>query len=315
MSAASLGSRAIIGSFFERLNIANGQGWIGSLSMRIDSNMAIETYKWLGQVPAMREWVGGRNAKAFRDNGFTVANKRFEATTRVTLDEIRRDQTGQVMMRINELADRAAAHPASLISTLILNGATGLCYDGQYFFDTDHTEGDNVTSQSNSITFDLSDAATGGTKDIPTASTMARAILQGVSQILGFRDDQNEPVNENVQNFAVMVPPSLMGPTMAAALNRTLDSGADNVLMASNFKITPLVNARLSSWTDKFGVFCLDGTQKPFINQVEQDVTLSAKAEGSEFEHDEDAHEYGVKRIGNAAYGDWKKACLVTMQA
>lgn len=312
--SADLSLTRLQGAFYERLNIATGQGWLDALAMRIDSSVEIETYRWLGQVPAMREWVGGRNAKAFRTNGFTVANKRFEATTRVTLDEIRRDQTAQVMVRINELADRAAGHPASLISQLILNGATGLCYDGQYFFDTDHTEGDNSTNQSNSVTFDISDAATHGTATVPAADTMARAIMQGVSAILGFKDDQNEPCNENAANFLVMVPPVLMAPTMAAIYNPALDTGATNVLRAAGFNIRPAVNARLT-FTDKFAVFCTDGSQKPFINQVEQDVTLSAKAVGSEFEHDNDAHEYGVKRIGNAAYGDWKKACLVTMQA
>ena len=315
MSATSLGSRAIIGSFFERYQSSVGASWLDALSMRIDSNMAIETYKWLGQVPAMREWVGGRNAKAFRDNGFTVANKRFESTVRVTLDEIRRDQTAQVQARINELADRAASHPASLISTLILNGATGLCYDGQYFFDTDHTEGDNTTNQSNSITFDISDGGAGGTTMNPTNLTMQRAILAGVAAIMGFKDDQNEPVNEMLNDFVVMTPPPLMAQGLAATVGPVSDSGATNLIVAQNeFRVRAVTNARLT-WTDKFAIFATGGTQKPFINQVEQDTTLSAKAEGSDFEHDNDAHEYGVKRIGNAAYGDWKKACLVTLQA
>jgi phage major head subunit gpT-like protein len=234
---------------------------------------------------------------------------------RVTLDEIRRDQTAQVQARINELADRAASHPASLISTLILNGATGLCYDGQYFFDTDHTEGDNTTNQSNSITFDISDGGAGGTTMNPTNLTMQRAILAGVAAIMGFKDDQNEPVNEMLNDFVVMTPPPLMAQGLAATVGPVSDSGATNLIVAQNeFRVRAVTNARLT-WTDKFAIFATGGTQKPFINQVEQDTTLSAKAEGSDFEHDNDAHEYGVKRIGNAAYGDWKKACLVTLQA
>lgn len=315
MSAADLGSRAIIPYFFERLSIATGGSWLDSLSMRIDSVQAIESYKWLGQVPAMREWIGGRNAKAFRTNGFTVENKRFESTQRVTLDEIRRDQTAQVQARIADLADRAAGHPASLISTLILNGATGLCYDGQYFFDTDHTEGDNTTSQANSIVFDISDGGGGGTNTNPTNLTMQRAILAGIAAIMSFKDDQNEPVNENLTEFLVMTPPGLMAQGLAATVSPVSDSGSTNLIVAQkDFKIRAVTNARLT-WTDKFAVFATGGTQKPFINQVEQDVTLSAKAEGSDFEHDNDAHEYGVKRVGNAAYGDWKKACLVDLDA
>ena len=316
MSASSLGSVGVIGAFFERLHASQGASWLNDIAFQLDSNQAIETIKWLGQVPAMRQWVGGRQARAFRDNGFTIENLKFEASIDVTLDEIRRDKTAQVMSRIYDLADRAASHPASLISTLILNGATGLCYDGQYFFDTDHTEGENSTSQSNSITFDISDGAGGGTYLNPTNTSMQRAILAGVAQMLAFKDDQNEPCNEYLTDFLVMVPPSLLAQGMAATVSPVLDSGQTNLIRAqSDFRIRCVGNARLSSWTDKFAVFGLNGTQKPFINQVEVPPTLSAKAEGSDYEHDNDAHQYGVKRVGNAAYGDWKKGCLVTMQA
>lgn len=316
MSATSLGSVGVIGAFFERLHASQGASWLNDIAFQLDSNQAIETIKWLGQVPAMRQWVGGRQARAFRDNGFTIENLKFEASIDVTLDEIRRDKTAQVMARINDLADRAASHPASLISTLILNGATGLCYDGQYFFDTDHTEGENSTNQSNSISFDISDGAGGGTYTNPTNTSMQRAILAGVAQMLGFKDDQNEPCNEYLTDFLVMVPPSLLAQGMAATVSPVLDSGQTNLVLAQrDFRIRCVGNARLSSWTDKFTVFGLNGTQKPFINQVEVPPTLSAKAEGSDYEHDNDAHQYGVKRVGNAAYGDWKKGCLVTLVA
>lgn len=316
MSAHSLGSVGIIGAFFERLNASTGQSWLNDISFRLDSNQEIESIKWLGQVPALKEWVGGRQRRGFRDNGFTITNKKFESSIEVTLDEIRRDKTSQVMARVNDLADRAASHPASLISTLILNGATGLCYDGQYFFDTDHTEGENSTSQSNSITYDISDGAGGGTYLIPTNTSMQRAILAGVAAMMAFKDDQNEPCNEYMTDFLVMVPPSLLSQGLAATVSPVLDSGQTNLITAQKeFRLRCVGNPRLSSWTDKFAVFGLNGTQKPFINQVELDPVLSAKAEGSDYEHDNDAHEYGVKRIGNAAYGDWKKACLVTMQA
>lgn len=316
MSASSLGSVGIIGAFFERLNASTGLTWLSDIAFRLDSNQEIETIKWLGQVPALKQWIGGRQARGFRDNGFTIQNLKFESSIQVSLDEIRRDKTSQVMARVNDLADRAASHPASLISTLILNGASGLCYDGQYFFDTDHTEGENATAQSNSISFDISDGGGGGTASNPTNTTMQRAILAGVAQMMAFKDDQNEPCNEYLTDFLVMVPPSLLPQALAATVSPVLDVGQTNLITAQKeFRLRAVGNPRLTSWTDKFALFGLNGTQKPFINQVELDPQLSAKAEGSDYEHDNDAHEYGVKRIGNAAYGDWKKSCLVTMQA
>jgi hypothetical protein len=227
MSAASLGSAGIIGAFFERLHTSTGLSYLPDIAFRLDSDQEIETIKWLGQVPAMREWVGGREPRAFRDNGFTIRNLKFESSIQVTLDEIRRDKTSQVMMRVNDLADRAASHPASLISTLILNGATGLCYDGQYFFDTDHTEGENSTNQSNSITFDISDGGAGGTTTNPTNLTMQRAILAGVAAMMAFKDDQNEPCNEFLTDFLVMVPPPLLAQGLAATVSPVSDSGSN----------------------------------------------------------------------------------------
>lgn len=141
MSAQGLSSRAIIGEFYARLEAATGMSWISQLSMLFASDQASETYKWLGQAPVMREWIGGRHAKGFRENGLTIANKTFEATLEVSVDDLRRDKTGQVMVRIAELAGRTVSHDAGLLSTLILNGATAVCYDGQYFFDTDHPVG------------------------------------------------------------------------------------------------------------------------------------------------------------------------------
>ncbi|BBK44129.1 hypothetical protein STVA_41490 [Allostella vacuolata] len=315
MSAAGLSSRAIIGEFYARLEAATGMSWITALSMLFQSDQGSEEYKWLGQAPVMREWVGGREAKGFRENGFTVPNKTFEATTVVSVDDLRRDKTGQVMLRIGEMAGRTVSHDAGLISTLIVNGGTGLCYDGQYFFDTDHAEGANG-SQSNIVTWDISDGGGGGTATAPTAKTMADAIVAGIARMLSFKDDVGEPLNEMAKDFVVMVPPSMMGPALAATGSAVIDSNQTNVIVAQKeFRITPVVNPRLAAWTDKFALFRADGDVKPFIRQYEEDVTLQALAEGSEEEVKNNRHLYGVKKIANAAYGYWQHACQVGFQA
>lgn len=316
MSAQGLSSRAIIGRFYERLGAMRSSTWLDKIAMPFDSDQASETYKFLGQTPAMREWIGGRLAKGLRENGLTIANKKFEATLGISVDDIRRDKTGQVQVRIDELAERALTHEMSLVSTLLLNGASGICYDGEYFFDTDHKEGENQTNQSNSITYDISDGGGGGTATFPTVVTMQRAILAGISQILGFKDDQNEPFSELAKNFLVMTGPSLMAPALGATTLGMIDGGAANLITAQNkFSIEAEVNARLSSWTDKIAVFRIDGATKAMINQEEEAISVAAIAEGSEHEFKNDEHLYGVKRIGNAGYGMWQHACLVTLQA
>ena len=58
---------------------------------------------------------------------------------------MRRDKTGQIDIRIREQVQRAQAHWAKLLSDLIIAAESTVCYDGQYFFDTDHSEGDSGT--------------------------------------------------------------------------------------------------------------------------------------------------------------------------
>lgn len=315
MSAQGLGSRAIIGEFYARLEAAAGASWIGATSMLFNSDQASEEYKWLGNAPVMREWIGGRNAKGFRTNGFTIANKTFEATLEVLVDELRRDKTGQVMVRVAELAGRTVSHDAGLISALIVAGTGAVCYDGQYFFDTDHAEGSSGT-QSNIVTYDISDGGGGGTPTAPTARTMQDAIMAGLARMLGFLDDQGEPMNEMAKSFLVMAPPSLMGPVMSATGAAVIDAGQTNVIVAQReFTVTPVINPRLSAWTDKVVLFRADGQVKPFIRQYEEDVTVQALAEGSEQEVLNNRHIYGVKKIANAGYGFWQHACLVDLDA
>jgi phage major head subunit gpT-like protein len=310
MGASSLSSRAIIGAFFARLEQNLGGLWIPKLGMGpFESDQASETYNWIGNAPAMREWIGGRNAKGFRENGITIVNKKFEATLEVLVDEIRRDKTGQVMIRINEMADRTNAHWAKLLSALIVAAETGLCYDGQYFFDTDHVEGDSGT-QSNDI------GASAASATAPTAAEYELAILASVSKILGYLDDQGEPMNEGAKEFLIMVPPTHMAAAVAAVTNPVITdasgSRTNTLNNLSEFAINVVTNPRLSSWTTKFATFRADGNVKPFILQEELPVEISAIAEGSELEFTEDKHQYGVKAIRNVGYGYWQHACLTT---
>lgn len=308
MGAVTLSSRAIIGEFYNTLEQNTGAIWVPGVSAMFESNQESETYKWLGMAPAMREWVGGRHAKGFRENGITIVNKTFEATLEVLLNEMRRDKTGQIMVRVRELAERTNAHWAKLLSSLIVNAESAVCYDGQYFFDTDHSEGDSGT-QSNDIQSNIA------TTTAPTAAEMETAILKTVEQLLGFKDDQGEPMNEEAMRFLVMVPVPFMAATAAALKNPVIVDGSgsrtNTITNLGGFQFEMAVNPRLN-WTEKFAVFRTDGQTKPFIRQEEEGVTVSAIAEGSELEFNENKHRYGVKAIRNVGYGYWQHACLTT---
>ncbi len=313
MGTKGLGSRAIIGEFYARLEQNTGAEWVDLVSMLFQSDVETETYKWLGMTPAMRQWIGGRQAKGFRENGISITNLPFEATLEVLVDELRRDKTGQILVRVREMADRANAHWASLLSTKILNGATGVCYDGDYFYGDAHAEGDSGT-QDNNINADISGypCLVHGVITAPSPEEMQYAILDGIKQIAGFKDDKGEPMNENAKKFLIMVPPVLYPSAIGAVKAMTLGN-ADSVLKATGFDISAAMNVRLATWTVSFTVFRADGQVKPFIRQEEVPIQVDAVAEGSELEFNEKKHHYGINASRNVEYGYWQHACYVTM--
>jgi hypothetical protein len=65
-----------------------------------------------------------------------------------------------------------------------------------------------------------------GNLDYPSVKTIKFALMKGVQQILSFKDDQGEPMNENASRFLVMVPTCWMDITNAA-INSSVLSGAE----------------------------------------------------------------------------------------
>lgn len=315
MGAYKITSRAIVGQFYLALSQNPGLPWVEQVSMLFDSNQESEDYAWLGQAPAMREWIGGRQAKGLREESITIKNKLFESTLEIPTDWLRRDKTGQIALRIEEMARRTRAHWAKLLSMLIANGESAVCYDGQYFFDTDHAEGDSGT-QSNDISVDISTLPVGGefhgSTTKPSPEELAYAALEGVEKMLSYKDDQGEPMNEHLSEFLCMLPPTYMHSGFAALNNAFLAAGRTNTVVSSGLDIKPVINPRLP-WTEKFALFGVNAGGAPFIRQEEKEVQLDAVAEGSELEFNKRVHHYGVSAMRNVGYGYWQRACLVTL--
>jgi len=307
-------SRAVIGMYFEALQAQNGLGWVNGVSNYFLSDQSSEEYFWLGQPPALREWLGGRHAKGFTENGIEIVNKHFEATIDIKIKDLRRDKSGQLQTRINELAERGDTHYARLLSTLVVNGASQLCYDGQYFFDTDHAEGDSG-NQSNKIDFDISaaPAAVHGVVAAPSPEEMQQAILKSISQMFTFVDDVGEPINETAKSFLVMVPIGLSDAARAAlSLSRVAGTATQAI---EDWDIQLAVNPRLTAagWTDKFITVRTDGSVKPFIRQEETEPEIKVKDENSEYAFDHDAIQVGIDTWRNVGYGRWQGAVQTTL--
>lgn len=302
MGAELLSSRAIRAMIQQSLVKAAPDLWVERTTKLFNSDQESETYKWLSDVPALREWKGARHVADFKDFGITVVNSPFEATIQVKKRERRRDKVGQLQMKIGDLSRRSMTHWSKISTELLETNPTA--YDGVPFFNASHSELDSGT-QSNLLGYDATTAAD------PTAAEMKNAILDCVQAMVGFKDSVGEPVSEDASEFLVMVPTNMMAATAAALGNSVIvESGGavSNTIQAlGNFGFRFVVNARLTSATG-FYIFRTDAMVPTIIRQQEFGPNISAKAEGSDYEHDFNAHEYGVDCDRAVAPGRWQNA-------
>lgn len=110
-------------------------------AMRTESNTSQSVYPWLGQTTAFREWLGDRVIQNLTQHGFSITNKSYENTVGVSRDSIDDDQYGVYKPLFAQLGQDAKRHPDMLVYSLLKQGTTSLCYDGQPFFSTDHPVG------------------------------------------------------------------------------------------------------------------------------------------------------------------------------
>ena len=110
-----------------------------TIAMMVKSGTREERYGWLGKVPALREWIGERIIQNLESHDYAIKNRKFELTIEISRDDYEDDQYGIFSPFIEEMGLNAKQHPDTLLFDLLRAGfTTGLGYDGQPFFDTDH---------------------------------------------------------------------------------------------------------------------------------------------------------------------------------
>jgi phage major head subunit gpT-like protein len=117
-----------------------------AVAMVVPSSVRENTYAWLGAFPKMREWVGERIVKNLSLHKYSIANKDWELTVEVDRNDIEDDAIGVYNPIVQELGRSAGVHPDELVFSVLASGFATACFDGQYFFDTDHPVGSGVVS-------------------------------------------------------------------------------------------------------------------------------------------------------------------------
>ncbi len=263
---------------------------------KISSNSDRETYKWLGTVPQMREWGDGRLARGVRTESYSVENLKYEATLEVDRDEIADDQTGQIRIRIAELAERAATHKDYLIGQLLLNGEDSgyNSYDGVSFFNDAHVSGDSG-AQDNKLTSLAVD------KNDPAVEEFKAALKAAIAAMLAFKDDRGQPMSISASGLTCVVPPTMYF-TALEAVSATVVQQTSNVLQGAARVVAFPWLTDLSKWY----LLKTDGIIRPFIFQDREPIEFTALTEDSDEGFRREKFLFGVRSRYRIAYGYWQ---------
>ncbi|SIQ23449.1 Mu-like prophage major head subunit gpT [Rhizobium sp. RU35A] len=133
-----------LSSLFTGINVAFNKGkaspktYLDLVAMRTVSSTSQETYAWLDDLPGIREWLGDRVLHTLSRSRYTVVNRKFEETITIPREKIEDDTYGIFSPLAARLGEQTALFPDQLVFELLSDGTSERCYDGQYFFDTDH---------------------------------------------------------------------------------------------------------------------------------------------------------------------------------
>lgn len=133
LAALFVGFKALFNKGF-----LNSETYWEKIATMVPSTTSSEKYGWLGQWPGLRKWVGDRQIKNLKAHDYSIKNEPFESTVGVDRDHLDDDSFGIYSPMFEAMGQAAKTHPDELIFALLAAGFETLCYDGQYFFDTDH---------------------------------------------------------------------------------------------------------------------------------------------------------------------------------
>ena len=281
------GLRAV---FFDAFEAAPGD-W-ERIATVVPSENDTEKYAWLGSVPKMREFKDERIPAGLLEHDYSIKNKTWEASVSVDRAALEDDLYGQIKLRVQSLAEEARRHQDEMVFSLLKDGFATLCYDSQYFFDTDHSEGDSGT-QSNKGTTALS----------------ATSLQAAFTAMMKFNDDKGKPMG--VIPDTLVVPADLKWTAMELLESvYASDTASGKTEMRKNVlsgALDLVVSPYLTDTNDWF-LLCTKRIVKPVIFQSRVPVEFSALEANSETGFMRDEYIYGVRARYNVGYGLWQLA-------
>lgn len=251
----------------------------------VPSTTGEQDYKWLGQMPGMREWIGEREIQALLAYDYSIKNKKFEMTVGVPREDIEDDKYGVYAPLFSNMGESAALHPDELVFGAMMDGFKKKCYDGLPFFDAAHKVGDTAYSNRSD-------------------KKLAReSYMEARSSIMSIRGDKGKSL-KLVPDLLVVSP--AQEEMARLILEADTINGTTNVLKGTaKIHVEPMLAENPSYWF----LLCTNRFLKPFIYQIRKKikfVSLTKETDENVFMLDEFV--YGADGRSNAGYGFWQMA-------
>lgn len=276
---------------FNKAFIAAPSTW-QKIAMEVPSNSGQNDYTWLSNFPKMRRWIGAKVAKALEAYKYVVVNEDFEATVEVDRNHIDDDQLGIYQPQAQMAGYSAAQLPDELVYEAVSGGFTKLCYDGQYFYDTDHPVGN--TSVSNKSTVALSRAT------LAAADASYGAARTAMKK---FKDEEGRSLN--ITPTVLLVGPALETVGRALLTNGKLADGTENPYQGTAELV---VDGRIESDTE-WHLLDTSKPVKPFVYQPrKKPVFVSQTNPEAEDVYNLKKYKFGAEARAAAGYGFWQLA-------
>lgn len=255
------------------------------VATKVPSTTKEESYKWLGRIPRMREWIGDRQIQNLEGSDYTVKNKDFELTIGVDRNDIEDDTIGLYNPMIQDIAQSSATFPDDLVFDLLKKGFENKCYDGQPFFSESHKVGKKTVSNK------------GKKKLSPESYAAARKALMSLT------DEHGKPLKVIPDVLAVAPAGEDMGKKI---LEADQIDGTTNTYKGT---ATLLVVPELAGADDAWYLLCTSKSLKPLIYQERK----APKFDSLTDDKDQNVflskqYLYGVEARANAGYGFWQMA-------
>lgn len=282
---------AIRGEFIKAF--LQGVSYVERLCLMVGSDKPSESYAWLGEVAAIKEWLGEREIKGFTDASYSITNKLWEGTLGVKRTEIEDDQTDGIMTRVRDLAGRAREHYDDLMWQVLVAGGTAgnNGYDGVSFFNAAHpARTPEGTAFANTLT------GTG-----VTVAALKSDIQAAKAAMLKIKDERGKPFWKKwvPGDIVAVIPPDIEQP-FKEALNAALISNTSNLLQGQIGEV--VVCPFLTDVNDWF-LLNLGGAVKPLIFQERVPLTFEEQTQNSEAAFMRDVFVYGTRARYNVGYG------------